>query len=77
MLQQQTTDDPRAIAQQNWNPNAKWFDPSREASEYLARIEFLPDGLACAQWQNPTQNCLVLSRMNLTTGKAKTLGERI
>jgi dipeptidyl-peptidase-4 len=67
------TDDPQAIAQLNWNQNTKWFDPPREASEYLARIDFLPDGSACAQWQNRTQNCLVLSRMNLTTGKARTL----
>lgn len=65
-------DDPVGIAYYNWN-RALWFDPPREAQEYLARLDFLPDGSACAQWQNRLQNCLVLSRMNLQTGKAKTL----
>jgi dipeptidyl aminopeptidase/acylaminoacyl peptidase len=60
------------IAQRNWN-EVKWFDPPREAAEYLARLDFLPDGFACAQWQNRTQNCLVLVRMNLETGKSRTL----
>jgi dienelactone hydrolase len=60
------------IAQRNWN-DVKWFDPPREASEYLARLDFLPDGCACAQWQNRTQNCLVLVRMNLETGKSRPL----
>lgn len=71
-LLRQSTDDPEAIAQQNWN-STTWFDPPREASEYLARLDFMPDGSACAQWQNRTQNCLVLSRMDLRTGKARTL----
>jgi dipeptidyl aminopeptidase/acylaminoacyl peptidase len=65
-------DDPHYIAQQNWK-SVMWFDPPREASEYLARLTFLPDGSACAQWQSRTQNCLVLTRMNLNTGKARTL----
>eukprot|EP00536_Pseudo-nitzschia_multiseries_P000953 jgi/Psemu1/250081/estExt_Genewise1Plus.C_120015 len=60
------------------NPTVKlayvrWFNPPREAQEYLARLDFLPDGSACAQWQNRTQNCLVLVRMDLNTGKARTL----
>jgi dienelactone hydrolase len=67
-----SADDPQAIAQTNWN-SVKWFDPPREAQEYLARLDFLPDGSACAQWQNRTQNCLVLCRMDLTTGKSRTL----
>lgn len=65
-------DNPQLIAQQNWK-NVKWFDPPREAAEYLARLTFLPDGSACAQWQNRMQNCLVLTKMNLKTGKARTL----
>ena len=65
-------EDPVGIAFYNWS-HALWFDPPREAQEYLARLDFLPDGSACAQWQNRMQNCLVLSRMNLQTGKAKTL----
>jgi len=59
--------DPIAIAQHNWR-YAIWFDPPREASEYFARLTFMPDGSACAQWQNRTQNCLVLSRMDLSSG---------
>eukprot|EP00537_Pseudo-nitzschia_pungens_P007113 CAMPEP_0172360720 /NCGR_PEP_ID=MMETSP1060-20121228/4694_1 /TAXON_ID=37318 /ORGANISM="Pseudo-nitzschia pungens, Strain cf. cingulata" /LENGTH=1169 /DNA_ID=CAMNT_0013082787 /DNA_START=490 /DNA_END=3999 /DNA_ORIENTATION=- len=65
-------DEVNRIAQHNWN-EVKWFNPPREAQEYLARLDFLPDGSACAQWQNRTQNCLVLVRMNLNTGKARTL----
>lgn len=64
--------DPQKIAQDNW-ASVRWFDPPREASEYLARLDFLPDGHACAQWQNRTQNCLVLVRMNLETGRGRTL----
>ena len=64
--------DAQIMAQRNWD-EVKWFDPPREAAEYLARLDFLPDGSACAQWQNRTQNCLVLVRMNLETGRARTL----
>eukprot|EP00535_Pseudo-nitzschia_heimii_P009667 CAMPEP_0197190896 /NCGR_PEP_ID=MMETSP1423-20130617/22447_1 /TAXON_ID=476441 /ORGANISM="Pseudo-nitzschia heimii, Strain UNC1101" /LENGTH=1123 /DNA_ID=CAMNT_0042643379 /DNA_START=468 /DNA_END=3839 /DNA_ORIENTATION=- len=64
--------EPQLVAQHNWN-EVKWFSPPREAQEYLARLDFLPDGSACAQWQNRTQNCLVLVRMDLNTGKARTL----
>jgi len=64
--------EPQLIAQHNWN-DVKWFNPPREAQEYLARLDFLPDGSACAQWQNRTQNCLVLLRIDLKTGKARTL----
>lgn len=64
--------EPQLVAQHNWNA-VKWFNPPREAQEYLARLDFLPDGSACAQWQNRTQNCLVLLRIDLTTGKTRTL----
>lgn len=66
------SDDPQSVARQNWK-RVMWFDPPREASEYLARLSFLPDGSACAQWQNRTQNCLVLARMDLKSGAARTL----
>ena len=66
------SDDPHVMAQYNWS-RTLWFEPPREAQEYLARLDFLPDGSACAQWQNRVQNCLVLSRMDLQTGKARTL----
>lgn len=65
-------DDPHTIAKYNWN-RVLWFEPPREAKEYLARLDFLPDGSACAQWQNRMQNCLVLSRMDLNSGKSRTL----
>ena len=67
-----SSQEPQLIAQHNWN-DVIWFNPPREAQEYLARLDFLPDGSACAQWQNRTQNCLVLVRMDLNTGKARTL----
>ncbi|VEU35757.1 unnamed protein product [Pseudo-nitzschia multistriata] len=68
-----THQDPReTMVRHNWR-EARWFYPPREAQEYLARLDFLPDGSACAQWQNRTQNCLVLVRMDLATGKARTL----
>ncbi|CAJ1946520.1 unnamed protein product [Cylindrotheca closterium] len=63
---------PSEIAEHYWR-NTIWFDPPREASEYLARLTFLPDGSACAQWQNRTQNCLVLSRMDLNSGRTRSL----
>jgi dienelactone hydrolase len=66
------SNDPFAMAQYNWS-RVLWFDPPREAQEYLARLDFLPDGSACAQWQNRMQNCLVLSRMDLQNGKSRTL----
>ena len=63
---------PDCVAARNWE-DVVWFDPPREASEYLARVSWLPDGCACAQWQNRTQNCLVLSRLNFSTKRARTL----
>lgn len=57
------------MAQKEW-VRAVWFIPPREASEYLARVTWLPDGTAVAQWQNRTQSTLVLTRMDPTTGKS-------
>lgn len=54
----------QALAHKEWC-NATWYDSPREAPEYLARINWLPDGSACAQWQNRSQNTLVLTRMNV------------
>eukprot|EP00934_Nitzschia_sp_Nitz4_P001325 Nitzschia sp. Nitz4//scaffold111_size72815//43820//47217//NITZ4_005793-RA/size72815-snap-gene-0.109-mRNA-1//-1//CDS//3329533189//1325//frame0 len=65
--------NPAAMAQFNWNHRLRWFNPPREAQEYLARLNFLPDGSACVQWQNRTQTCLVLSRADPKTGKTSTL----
>ena len=63
---------PDSVAAINWE-DVIWFDPPREASEYLARVSWLPDGCACAQWQNRTQNCLVLSRLNFATKRSRAL----
>ena len=60
------------IAIANWN-TAKWFDPPREASEYLARVHWLPDGSAASHWQNRAQTVAVIMRMDLERGKARTL----
>jgi dipeptidyl-peptidase-4 len=60
------------LAEEEWE-NAVWFSPPREASEYLARVTYLPDGTACAQWQNRTQTTLVIVRMETATGKSRTI----
>ena len=60
------------LAIENWN-SVKWWDPPREASEYLARVYWLPDGSAAAQWQNRGQSAIVWMRMDLERGKARTL----
>ena len=61
------------VAKEEWD-RIVWYDSPREAPEYLARVHWLPDGAACAQWQNRGQNALVLTRMNvLGRQKARTL----
>jgi len=50
-----------------------WFPPPREATEYLARVSWFPDGSACAQWQNRTQSTLVLVRLDVQHGTSRTL----
>jgi dipeptidyl-peptidase-4 len=60
------------VHHEEWS-RAVWFTPPREATEYLARVAWLPDGTACAQWQNRTQTTLVLQQMDPSTGKTKTL----
>jgi len=61
-----------ANARANWNAT-KWFDPPSLASEYLARVNWLPDGTVCAQWQDRTQALLLLVRLDLVTGKSSIL----
>jgi dipeptidyl-peptidase 4 len=60
------------IAIENWEA-VTWIDPPREASEYLARVYWLPDGTVAAQWQNRSQNVSVLYRIDLERGKGRTL----
>lgn len=60
------------LARQKWT-KCLWIDSPREASEYLARIHWLPDGSVAAQWQNRPQNVSVLTRIDLKRGKSRTL----
>lgn len=60
------------VAKRNWL-DAKWFHPPDEASEYLARLNWLPDGSACAQWQNRHQNVLLLVRLDVKRGDSAVL----
>lgn len=59
-------------ARLNWSA-VTWFDPPSAASEYLARVLWLPDGTACAQWQNRSQSLLLLVRMHPSTGRSSLL----
>ena len=61
-------------ARRMWETACVWFTAPREACEYLARVHWLPDGSAAvAQWQNRAQNVLVLQRLDIKTGKGRTL----
>ena len=62
----------QARADELW-ADCTWFDSPREASEYLARVYWLPDGSVAAQWQNRAQNVAVLARLDLDSGKTRTL----
>ena len=61
-----------ANARANWN-GVRWFDPPPVASEYLARVSWLPDGSACAQWQDRAQSALLLVKMDLLSGRTSIL----
>ncbi|GAX12732.1 dipeptidyl-peptidase 4 [Fistulifera solaris] len=63
---------PQEMASYKWE-SCVWIDPPREAPEYLARINWLPDGSVSAQWQNRAQNVSVLQRIDLSVGKGRTL----
>ena len=52
------------IAREKWT-ECTWLDAPQEASEYLARIRWLPNGSAVAQWQNRAQNLSILVLMEL------------
>lgn len=64
---------PTGRSRTNWS-NAKWFHPPPDASEYLARVDFLPDRRsACVQWQNRAQTTLVLVLLDLDAGSTRVL----
>jgi len=52
---------------------AAWLEPPIEGNEYLARVYWLQDGQAVAQWQNRAQNLSVLQLLDLETGTGSTL----
>jgi len=64
----------RLRAESNWSL-VKWFRPPSDASEYLARVNWLPDGCACVQWQNRRQSKLMLTKINVETGHSIILHE--
>jgi dipeptidyl-peptidase 4 len=48
-------------------PPIRFLDPPREATEYLARVHWVHDSAAVAQWQNRSQTVTVLQRITKTT----------
>jgi len=60
------------MAQFNWS-RVKWFEPPPEASEYLTRVSWLPDGDACVQWQDRIQSTLMLVKCCIDTGESLTI----
>jgi poly(3-hydroxybutyrate) depolymerase len=61
------------VARTNWNTQVAWFEPPREASEYLCRVFWLEDENCVSAWQNRTQTALVLQRLDLSARKGRTL----
>lgn len=61
------------VAAAHWRDRVAWFEPPREASEYLCRVYWLEDGNAVSLWQNRGQTALVLQRLDLATHKGRTL----
>lgn len=72
ILDEYSMQDAQEVARDRWG-NVIWFPAPREAQEYLARVSWFPDGSACAQWQNRTQTTLVLAKLDMMTGKSRTL----
>ena len=46
----------------------KWFEPPEEASEYLARVNWISSGSACVQWQDRRQSTLLLVKIDVNSG---------
>jgi dienelactone hydrolase len=70
---QPSSEDAAELARARWNSQVIWFDPPREASEYLCRVYWLEDENCLSVWQNRAQTALVLQRMDLASGKGRTL----
>jgi dipeptidyl-peptidase 4 len=72
ILEYCNTQNAQKEARQRWE-HVTWFPPPREAQEYLARVNWSPDGSPCVQWQNRTQTTLVLTKLDIMTGRSRTL----
>ena len=60
------------VAKHSWS-QVKWFEAPEDASEYLARVNWLPDRTVCVQWQDRRQSMLLLVRINVSTGETMIL----
>jgi len=54
-------------AKRAWSA-VKWFEPPEEASEYLARVNWISSGSACVQWQDRRQSTLLLVKIDVNSG---------
>lgn len=64
--------DRDTVAKHTWS-QVKWFQPPDDASEYLSRVNWLPDGSVCVQWQDRRQSTLLLERIDISSGKSMIL----
>lgn len=48
-------------------PEIRFLEPPREANEYLARVHWVHESAAVAQWQNRSQTVTALQRITKTT----------
>jgi len=54
---------------QQWE-DVMWLDAPPECREYLARVNWLPDGCAAVQWQNRAQTLLTMQKVDVTSGES-------
>lgn len=62
------------VASEAWS-KVKWFKAPDDASEYLARVDWLPNKSVCIQWQNRAQTKLILVRYDIQSGTSIILHE--
>ena len=55
------------VAKQAWSA-MKWFEAPDGASEYLARVNWITNGMACVQWQDRRQSTLLLVKIDVNKG---------
>lgn len=61
-------------AHEAWS-KVRWFQAPDNASEYLARVDWLPGRGVCVQWQNRAQTKLILVRYDIQSGASIILHE--